>query len=159
MSTEQQIDAQQEAQQAEVLSPGEQRLKDKLAAEQAAEASAPNTGEDFKKKVEEEKAALATKEPETIKLQEVIEGLKWDDKGFPIPVDAKILIIAYSPNQRNVVFRHVRGVQGVTDIFAILRDSLLQLEQMELVRKVMANVTISLRNEMAGLYAALKGRR
>lgn len=113
--------------------------------------------ESFKKEVEAEKQEEV--KIEMLKLQDVINSIPWDKDKRPteIPAHAKVMIIVYDDLTRNAICRRVHNMNSFTDTINILRDSVFQLEQMEISQNMLANTMAIMRDECARLWAKISG--
>ena len=114
-----------------------------------------------KDRIQKEQEELEKNAIKATPLKEVIDKIDWtlDKEPLMILPSTQVLIVAYDPFTRNLSVKHVKSVNGLTDCINILRDSVYQLEQMELVRKTIMNVAGIIQNECAKLFANLTGNK
>lgn len=117
--------------------------------------------EDSEKIALKKEASTVDKELEVLPLKKVLEEIDYSKDETPVMVMpmSQVLIIIYDPLTRNVSVKHVRRVSGLYECLNVLRDTAYQLEQMELVRKVLNTVGGVIQNECAKLFAKLSGNQ
>lgn len=112
---------------------------------------------EYKDKVEKEKES-ASQEPKEMELKAAIDQAPWD-QSCPVLSHQQILVVVYDPIVRALTIKHIQNVKGLTGVLNTLRESVYQLEQMELMRKLTTSTREIVEDNTAKLYANLKGAR
>jgi hypothetical protein len=94
--------------------------------------------------------------PKEKQLKEALVGVDADGAAPKVFKHSMVFVVNYDPVMRDVSITKVQGVTGMTDLLASLRDTVYQLEQMELTRKIIGNVAGIVQQESAKLFANLK---
>jgi len=96
----------------------------------------------FKNKAEEEKKEQINEQPKSKQLKDILKEVVESDwkRDYEIYPHQQVMIVTYDPMMRTVGIKHVQNVVSKTDVMNILRDSIFQLEQMEMVTR-MTHVT------------------